>query len=168
MNHLAFAWDDISPLATQLTAALVRASLTTVADRPHLLTLWRADGTGLRVWSRRHDIAERVEIGVLQFELVSKGNDDTEPPTQAHDPSSLINIDLRSSFNGRNRATKLVVSESGTTAESGFILTASDGTEIVIVSGVYPYSLAMKGIAALPHGFEPEYDLECYERVEIA
>ena len=168
MNHLAFAWDDTSPLATQLTAAVVRASLMTVADRPHLLTLWRADGTGLRLYSRRHDIAERVEIGVLQFELVSKGNDDTEPPPKRTSRSSFINIDLPSSFNGRNRATKLVISESGTTAESGFILTASDGTEIVIVSGVYPYSLAVKGIGSMPHGFEPEYDLECYERVEIA
>jgi hypothetical protein len=168
MNHLAFAWHDISPLATHLTAAVVRASVTTVADRPHLLTLWRADGTGLRLYSRRHDISERVEIGVLEFELVSEEKADTRPSPERANRSSFINIDLPTSFDGRDRATKLVISESGTTAESGFILTASNGTEIVIVSGVYPYSLAVKGIGSMPHGFEPEYDLECYERVEIA
>ena len=168
MNHLAFAWDDISPLTTHLAAAVVRASLTTVANRPHVLTLWRADRTGLRLCSKRHDISERVEIGVLEFELVSEEKEDTGPSPERANGSSFINIDIPASFNGRNRATKLVISESGTTAESGLILTASDGTEIVIVSGVYPYSLAVKGIGSMPNGFEPEYDLEYYERVEIA
>src|SRR5437016_3354400 len=98
MSHLAFAWDETSSLATQLTAAVVRASLMTAADRPHLLTLWRADGTGLRLYSRTHDIAERVEIGVLKFELVSKGNDDTKRSPKRTNRSSLINIDLPTSF----------------------------------------------------------------------
>ena len=167
MSHLAFAWRETGSLATELTAAVVRASLMTVVDRPHRLTLWRADGIGLRICSRRHDIAERIEIGVLGFELVSEEKEDTRPSPSAN-RSSFINIDIPAAFNGRNRATKLVISESGTTAESGFILTASDGAEIVIISGVYPYSLAVKGIGSMPHGFEPEYDLECYERVEIA
>src|ERR1700719_3537506 len=84
----------------------------------------------------------------------------SRPSSERTSRPSLINIDIPASFNGRNRVTKLVIAESGTTAESGFILTASDGTEIVIVSGVYPYSLAMKGVGSVPHGFEPEYDLE--------
>jgi hypothetical protein len=39
------------------------------------VTLWRSDGTGLRLYSQMHDVAERREVGVLNFEQVSA------PPT---------------------------------------------------------------------------------------
>jgi hypothetical protein len=167
-SHLAFAWHETRPLAPELTAAVTRASLAMMVDKPHLLTLWRADGSGLRIGSRRHDIAERIEIGVLEFDLVRKDDRDTRPSPKGARRLSVVSFDLHPSFGDRLRATKLVISEAGTTAESGLILSTTDGREIVIVSGVYPYSLAVKGIVSMPHGFEPEYHLGLYERVAIA
>jgi hypothetical protein len=35
------------------------------------------------------------------------------------------------------------------------------------VAGVYPYSLAISGVSSLPFSFEPEYDLEQYEKVAV-
>ena len=59
---------------------------------------------------------------------------------------------------------KLLILESGIEVESGFELSAKTGEEIVVVAGVYPYSLALKGVSPLPHFFEPDYPLEQYLR----
>jgi hypothetical protein len=48
--------------------------------------------------------------------------------------------------------------------ESGVVLSARDGGELVIVAGAFPYSLAILGIGEAPHHFEPEYPLNSYQR----
>ena len=63
--------------------------------------------------------------------------------------------------------TKLIIHESGTSAESGLILKASNGDELVIVAGAYPYSLAVLGVPPIPYIFEPEYEIGHYTRVPI-
>jgi hypothetical protein len=170
MNHLAFSWHGTSLLSAELTAGAVRATLRTMVDFPHLLTLWRADGSGLQVWSRMHDIAERVEIGVLEFALVKEKTEEPKPSSNGAREVSFIDIDLPTSFRSHNRVTKLVISEANTTAESGIVIRASDHKEIIILSSAMPYNLAIRGIfsMSMPRIFEPAYDFGCYERVEIA
>jgi hypothetical protein len=157
VSDLTFVWEGPGPLAAQLTVGVLRASSTTAAHlRPDSVTLWRSDGRGVRIRSRMHDLAERVEVGVLEFSMVG-----------AAEEGEMSTI-LPTSFIGHLRVTKLVISESGTTAESGIVLKAGDGQEIIITAGAYPYTLAVKGIFSSPHAFEPEYPIEAYKRVDIA
>jgi hypothetical protein len=100
-----------------------------------------------------HDVAERREVGVLNFERVSAPQPD----------ETIAAVTL--AFLGEIAVSKLVIHESGTTAESGVILRAH-GEEIVIVAGVYPYSLAVLGVVSMPHIFHPEYKIDRYTRVQ--
>jgi hypothetical protein len=102
-----------------------------------------------------HDVAERVEVGVLNFEPVC---------TPAPDETM---VDVALAFQGEVAVSKLVVFESGASAESGVVLRASNGKEMVIVAGVFPYSIAVLGMGSMPHIFEPEYQLDRYKRVPI-
>ena len=167
MSHLAFAWHEISPLATELTAGVVRATLGSMLHFPQLLTLWRADGTGLQIRARMHDIALRLELGVLKLGLVNAEKEQPKPSLTGVRELSFATVGLPASFHGQNKVVKLVISEADTTADSGILITASDGKEIVIVAGVMPYSLAIRGIFSGPRIFQPAYKLEYYERVEI-
>jgi hypothetical protein len=56
--------------------------------------------------------------------------------------------------------------ESGTSAESGVVLSAADD-QIVIVAGVFPYTLAVDGLLLAPHVFQPEYPMERYLRTPL-
>jgi hypothetical protein len=102
-----------------------------------------------------HDVAERMEVGVLSFERIS-----------AIRPGETI-ADVASAFQGEIVVYKLIIDESGATAESGVILKAANGDEIVIVAGAYPFSLAVLGVLSMPHIFEPEYPIDLYRRVPI-
>jgi hypothetical protein len=168
MDHIAFSWAETHSLSAELKTDVVRATLGSLVDFPHVLTLWRADGTGLQISSRMHDIAERLEIGVLEFALVAAEMKEPKRSVTGVRQLSFAKVDLPTSFHNNNHVTKLVISEAGTTADSGILITAADGNEIVIVAGVMPYSLAIRGIFSAPRIFQPEYDLKCYERVEIA
>ena len=155
MNSLSFVWTEATPLIAELHKPIKRVSLEFAQGRPMFVTLWRSDGTGLRLYSQMHDVAERTEVGVLNFELVSSPQ-----------PDETI-ADALSAFQGQIAVSKLVIRESDTTAESGVILKASSGDEIVIVAGARPYLLAVLGVVSLPHIFEPEYPIERYTRAPI-
>jgi hypothetical protein len=103
-----------------------------------------------------HDVAEQREIGVMNFEVVF-----------APRPDETI-VDTSSPFQAEIVVSKLIIEESGTRAESGVILRAQSGDEIVIVAGAYPYSLAVLGLLSIPHVFEPEYSISDYARVPIS
>jgi hypothetical protein len=154
MNILPFEWSESTSLATELARPLKQVS---VESEPHgwpmFVTLWRSDGTGLRVRSEMHDVAERREVGVLHFSHV------LAPASNASlmDVTPTLNRDLRVS--------KLIIDESGTSAESGVILKGDDGDEMIIVAGVKPYCLAISGFPSAPSKFEPEYPLDRYARV---
>ena len=79
-----------------------------------------------------------------------------------------MDIDVPDSFKRNVKTSKLVITDDGTTAESGIVLQASDGQEIIIVAGVYPYSLAISSVSFMPHGFEPKYPLDAYARTAIS
>src|SRR5580700_3820676 len=157
MNSLSFRWAPATPLAAELSEPIKQISVVFVGSNvgPSSVTLWRYDGTGLRVYSQMHDVAERVEVGVLNFEPVC---------TPAPDETM---VDVALAFQGEVAVSKLVVFESGASAESGVVLRASNGKEMVIVAGVFPYSIAVLGMGSMPHIFEPEYQLDRYKRVPI-
>jgi hypothetical protein len=120
---------------------------------PMFITLLHSDGTGLRVRSEMHDVAERREVGVLCFSYV---------PAPA---STRPLIDVPQEFQSRLSVFKLVIEEAGTRAESGVILTAGSGKEITIVVGAKPYCLAIRGLQSIPEKFELEYPIERYARI---
>lgn len=120
------------------------------------MSLWRLDGTGIRIQSNMNDISERAEVGVLAFALV-----------KASEPDE-IKKKLPSSFKSPSRVSKLVITEQYCEAESGVVLTAADGKEIIIVAGAYPHTLAIDGIVSQPHIFEPEYPLAEYRRISMS
>jgi len=157
MNTLSFTWLEPTALAMQLSKPIKRMSIrSAVPGKAISATLWHPDGTGLRIQSTMHDVAERREIGVLDFAIVAAAGNDEK------------SFDIPASFSGGAKASKLVINESGTNAESGVVLKASDGQEIVVVAGAFPYSLAISGVSSMPLGFEPEYSLESYARIDIA
>jgi hypothetical protein len=102
-----------------------------------------------------HDVGERLELGVLAFDLV------TSPY-----PDECF-IDLSEGFDSHILCSKLIISESGSTAESGVILSGSGRSQIVVVAGAYPCSLGVDGVIDLPHVFEPEYPLDDYVKVPV-
>lgn len=125
---------------------------------PICLTLWRSDGTGVEVVSEMHDVAERREVGVLRFSLVSASL------------SSANVVDLDSHFNSKIVPSKLIVHESGTNVESGIVLKSRDNSdEILILPSAKPCCLAIRGIlSSTPHIYEPEYSIDNYARVSFA
>ena len=154
MNNLTFVWAEQAPLAAELSKPIKQVSVAAGITKsgPRFATLWRPDETGLRLYTQMHDVAERREVGVLNFEQVS-----------APQPGEMI-ADVASAFQGEIAVSKLIIHESGTSAESGVILKASNGDEIVIVAGVHPYSLAVLGVLSIPDIFHPEYSIDRYTR----
>jgi hypothetical protein len=151
MNHLSFGWKEPVSLAAELARPINRISVEfAFHGRPVYVTLWRPDSTGLLVHSDMHDLAERREVGVLQFGYVF-----------APEAQEII-IETSPIFHGELSVSKLIIEESGTESESGIILRAADGQELVIVAGVNPYSVAVSGVTFPGYTFEPEYKLEQY------
>lgn len=157
MQHLPFLWEGPTPLANELAAPVCRASLRRAAHgRPVSLTLWRSNGTGLRIQSRLHDLPRRGELAVLEFDLV------TQP--QPDDHTSELSTGLGTAL----RVEKMLVFEAGACAEAGVFLRGGHGAQIIAVAGAAPFTLAVKGVEDdAPHGFEPAFLLEQYLRVEV-
>jgi hypothetical protein len=151
MKILPFVWNSEKSLAHELTRPFHNFSLWIATHRrPISLTFWRQDGSGIRIQSQMYDIAERLEVGVLTFDLVNSQLPDEQM------------FDLPKKIESSITATKLFIVESEHMAESGIILTGQNGSEIIVLAGVYPYTIAVQGIIDLPHVFEPEYPLADY------
>lgn len=154
---LTFGWAGSSSLGLELSKPLKNISIEFEPHgKPMFVTLWRQDGTGLRLFSKMHDVAQRKEIGIMQFESVSSGK------------NGEVTIEIPRHFEGRIAASKLVIEESGTIAESGVVLHGSDGREIVIVPADFPCFLAIKGLPLDSHTSKPEYPLQQYHRVALS
>jgi hypothetical protein len=97
-----------------------------------------------------HDLAERIEVGVLSFELVNTPFD------------GEIFADLNEAFLGSLSVSKLVLHESGKIIESGMRIQSIDG-EILILPSSFPCNLAVRGAFSEPHIFKPEYPLDRYQ-----
>jgi hypothetical protein len=154
MKILPFEWSEAGSLKAALLAPISRASLKEFAHRPNVLTLWRIDGSGLRVRSSMHQINGRLEIGVLQFDFESEM------------PADLVVVTFKAPLKPR-RVRKLVISESGVEAESGIVLECEDQNELTIVAGTYPYTLGINGLFESAHAFETEYAIDKYRSVEL-
>jgi len=156
MNYLRFNWSEPTALSAELIKPLAQISLQLdTHGRPMNATLWRTDGTGLRIQSKMHDVAERREVGILKFSYVSFPSEDETI------------VDVRSRFGHELVVSKLIIQESGTSAESGIVIKTTAGLEILIVVGAMPYSLAVSGILRGTHIFEPEYPVDRYKNVAI-
>jgi hypothetical protein len=138
MKSRSFVWGEPTSLAAELSKPIKRVSVDFGVPNvgPCSVTLWRSDGTGLRMFTEMYDVAVKVKVGVLNFEQVSVPR-----------PDETI-VDVASFQNGIG-VSKLLIHESGTSAESSVILKARNGDEIVIVAGAYPYySLAVLGVVS--------------------
>jgi hypothetical protein len=156
MNSLSFTWNEVTSLAVELTKAVEKISLEYAPHgMPMYVTLWRADGTGMRIHSEMHDLEERIEVGVLTFDFVFAPS--------GHETF----VDVASTFGHGVRTAKLVIHQSGENIESGLVFGATNGDEIVIVAGAFPSSLAVNGLLPMPYRFEPEYPIDRYMRVPV-
>jgi hypothetical protein len=156
MNYLRFNWSEPTALSAELIKPIAQISLQLdTHGRPMNATLWRTDGTGIRIQSKMHDIAERKEVGVLEFSYVSFPSE--------HEKI----VDVRSMVGPELVVSKLIIHESGASAESGIVIKSTAGHEILIVVGAMPYSLAVSGVLRGTHIFEPEYPVDHYENVPI-
>jgi hypothetical protein len=156
VKDLSFGWDEPGSLAVELAKRIRQISLEFAFHRrPVAATLWRTHGSGLKLYSKMHDVDDRKEVGVLQFRHVFAPQPDE------------TTVNVPPAFESDIILHKLVILESGIKAESGVVLTTVAGNEIVVVAGAYPYSLAVHGLSSLPHVFEPEYPLNQYLRLPI-
>ena len=157
MANLTYGWAGADPLSVEVIKPIRQVSIESFGPlgMPRLLTLWRPDGSGLRVHSEMRQIAERMEIGVLCFEHFKSQS------------GSEAMLPISPEFDRQVDAFKLVVQESGVTAESGILLRARNGSEIAIVAGAFPLTIAVRGVVEQPHIFEPEYPIEDFERLPI-
>lgn len=156
MNYLRFHWSEPTALSAELMKPIAQISLQLdTHGRPMNATLWRTDGSGLRIQSKMHDVAERKEVGVLEFSYVSFPSE--------HEKI----VDVRSRVGPELVVSKLIIHESGTSAESGIAIKSTLGHEILIAVGAMPYSLAVSGVLKGPHIFEPEYPIDRYQNIPI-
>jgi hypothetical protein len=155
MNIVSFTWEGEDSLAEQLARGIERLSTSIASnDRPIAVTLWHGNGSGLRIRSKMCEIAERCEVGVLEFTKVFAS------------PSDEIEVSLPRSFRGPLNVKKMIVTERGVLAESGVTLEDMRTEEIVIVAGAYPHTLAVRVPLTVP-AFEPEYPLDRYQLVDL-
>lgn len=157
MTQIQFKWQETAPLVHEVRQPLEKVSFEWLPHgRLMSLTLWRFNGTGLRVRSEMCDLAERTEVGVLSFDLV---------PAAPVGGENVAN--LGSTFAEIQSVSKLIIQESGSTVESGLWIQSSGRREILILPSSFPHLLAVRGLLTTPHIFEPEYPLERYEVVKI-
>jgi hypothetical protein len=157
MNRISFAWKETIPLASELLQPIDKLSTESVFPQSGLnsITLWRADGSGIKIFNEMHDVTERLEVGVLNFERVI-----ALPKYECISET----IDLDTGFQNELKVFKLVIEESGILAESGIEIMTLGGAKIVIVASGFPCNLEVQGVkvAAVLRG--PEYPLNEYQR----
>ena len=102
-----------------------------------------------------HDVAERVEYGVLEFE-----------PTVAN-VENEVNIALPADLGGESSVEKLVLIDDKIVCESGFVVRGPRGSELIVVAGAYPYTVAVS-VVGVSVPFEPEFSMEQYKRIVLA
>jgi hypothetical protein len=148
---LPFLWNGSTSLRSELTKPLQRLSLIEGFDERFMaITLWRLDGTSLTISSQMHDIADKVEVGQLCFELAS-------------DPEeNQITVDLPPSFQNSIHPFKLTGHECGSEYESGLTLRTDADENLTILTADFPFKLVILGSTKIAPKGVPEYSLEYY------
>jgi hypothetical protein len=156
MNRSSFGWVGSGLLRDELCRPIERISALFVHPvwrGASAVTLWRRDGSGLRIFTEMFDVAPKLEVGVLNFETVVS----PAPGEQF--------VDLNSRFRDDLKVSKLCITESGISAESGIVIKGKD--EIAIVAGGFPLTLALRGVEFDSPASAPEYPWEEYQLSEL-
>ena len=156
MKEFPFVWTGPKLLTDELGMPIDSMSVEFFQSWPQWVTLWRPDGTGIKIHSEMVDLAERIEVGVLHFDCV-------ESPA-----ADEVFAEMKPAFGGGVMLSKLVVVDSGASVESGIVLTARSGDEIVVVANAFPCNLAIRGVPSITEIFEPEHPLDTYTRVAMS
>jgi hypothetical protein len=146
---------NIAPLATGVRRGQLKRISSDFSSYGSLTaTLWLTSGEGFRLSSRMHDLADGIQVGVLQVEPV------------VHPLADEASADLPWSFRNGGSIAKLVIEQSGFRAESGLLL-HSEGHDIMIVSAAFPYHLCIGGVDTPPQEVTPEYSFIRYVHESI-
>jgi len=148
-------FDTVLPLPTVLGQSVRRISIER-ADHQKCarITLWHEAAEGVQIWSQMHDVAERLEIGVLSFASVSAGN-----------VNEIISEFPRPL--APKQVWKLLIEKNGTVLESGVRFLFADACELVILPADFPFFLSILGNCVPVTNPRPEYDLDEYQQVKI-
>jgi hypothetical protein len=155
MGNLNFEWNGNGDLADRLRVPVRRVSVRRIPNVGIVaLTLWDAASNGVQIASRMHDVGDREEAGVLVFSSVDAldGEDEVLSPPPV--------------LSGVHGLVKLVGSYDAQTTESGIVFEGEGLSDFVVASGVFPHTIAVSGLPGEVR-FEPELDLETYERVPL-
>jgi len=114
------------------------------------LTVWLTSGEGFRLTSCMHDLADGIEVGILNVELV------------LHPVPDETSVDLPWSFRNGGSISKLLIEQRVIRAESGLLLRSRDGDEIVILPATSPHRLYLAGVDTAALQAMPEYSLTRY------
>jgi len=157
-NDIHFVLKGIESLTAELSKPFNKISLlygnesTLIENRrwASIVTLWRADGVGLKVYPKMYDIAFRQEAGGLCFERITKADNREE---------FFI---LPESFSDGTLLQKVILNECEKRIETGIVITAADEAQILLVPNAMPCTLAIQCKVVAPKYFEPEYSIDEY------
>ena len=142
---------DITPLANGVKRGqLKRLSSDFSQYGSFTITLWLTSGEGFRLTSSMHTLADRIQVGILQIELV------------VHPLPDETFVDLPWTFRKGGSIAKLVIEQNETRADSGLLLRSADADEITIVAAAFPHRLYVGGADTPPQEVTPEYPLTRY------
>lgn len=157
-ERIKFIQTSIEKLNKELAKPFIRLSIN-YANKSFLMekdrwassiTLWDEQNLGIRVTPRMIDLAERLEVGSLSFERVEIADRQDEF------------FNLSESYSEGTLLHKIVLNEAGKCIETGFIITAPNEAQIMVVPNAMPCTLAIRCEEIALKFFEPEYDLEEY------
>jgi hypothetical protein len=142
---------NIAPLATGVRRGQLKRISSDFSSYGCLTaTLWLTSGEGFRLSSRMHDLADGIQVGVLQVEPV------------VHPLADEASADLPWSFRNGGSIAKLVIEQRGFRAESGLLLRSGEGDEIIIIAAAFPNHLYVGGVNTPPQQVTPEYSFSRY------
>jgi hypothetical protein len=157
VSDYQFEWKGSGLLVDALTKPLKAISL--MLDKHgkvETVGFWSDHAEGLRIHSEMQDVATRIEVGVLAFEVAS----------QMTDSEHLIPLDRVLT---PCKISKLLLSESGKVFESGLAIRFSPEQELLVLPSDFPCFLAVKSKGmnfpqTLPN---LEYPLDRYDVSDI-
>jgi len=153
MKRLNFSATGIESIFEELHKPIVGISTQKIAsDVIIALIFWHQDGTGVRCRSNMHDVAPRIELGVLDFAKI-RSNRDKE--CEGFLDGGLPSFDTL-------EVLLMTIEAGGVVAESGMVL-RSASSRIMVACGAAPYSLAVYDSRFPDRDFLPEYKISEYK-----
>jgi hypothetical protein len=152
MQRYPFSFVQHFSLKEECNRGLLRVSLERANHgRPFSICLWPENGSGIRVQSTMHDLGPRLEVGSLVFSKAECDDGTSEA------------ISLPNCFHGELELERLLYVDETSIVESGLVMMAPTGEELIIVSGAFPYTVEIS-IVGSNQDFQPENPLASYKR----